>query len=195
MSKNEIVQLLEENEGLLKGHFKLSSGNHSDKYVQCEKVIQYPQISGKLGKIIAEPFKETGIDVVFAPAIGAIRIGHEVARALECRSVFAERVNGVFQIRRAMEISEGEKVLLVEDVVTTGKSLKELIPLVESMKGKVVGVASLIDRTGGKVDFGVSFKGALQLEIPIYTPEECPMCKEGIPLVKPGSRPEGSKSI
>ena len=193
MLTDEILQLLKEHDGLLSGHFKLSSGNHSDKYIQCEKVVQFPQISQRLGEIIAIPFIDSEIDVVFSPAIGAIRIGHEVARALKCRSIFAERVEGVFQVRRAMGINKDERILLVEDVVTTGKSLKELLPLVESMRGTVVGVASLIDRTGGKVNFGVPFKASLQLEIPIYPPEECPLCREGIPLVKPGSRPEGSK--
>ncbi len=188
MTNEKILEIFEKTDALLNGHFLLTSGKHSKQYFQCAKVLQYPEYAELLSKIIADYFKSFEIDTVIAPAIGGIVVGQEVARQLNKKSIFAERVNGKLTLRRGFEIGKGEKVLVCEDVVTTGGSVFEVIDIVKEYGGEVVGVGMIVDRSNGKVKFGVPQISTLQLEVVTYEPEECPLCKEGIPAVKPGSR-------
>ena len=189
----DITKILKKTGALLEGHFELSSGLHSAAYVQCAQVLQHPELAEKLGRLLAEQFRDKRIEVVVSPALGGVVIGHEVARVLGTRAVFAEREslqNGSrkMTLRRGFRIDRGEKVLVVEDVVTTGGSTKEIMDIVREAGGDIVGVGSLIDRSLGKADFGVYANTLLSLDIETYCPENCPLCRQGIPLVKPGSR-------
>ncbi len=191
LTEDRIKEIFLKADAFLTGHFLLSSGLHSPYYLQCAKVLQYPEYSEILCKELAERIGDLGVDydLVIAPAIGGIIVSYETARHLGVRGIFAERVNGELTLRRGFEIKPGERAVVVEDVVTTGKSTRETIEVVKSHGGEVVAVGSLVDRSGGSVDFGVPFKTLWRLEVPVYRPEECPLCKEGSePLVKPGSR-------
>ncbi len=188
MKKEEILEIFHKTNALLEGHFLLTSGRHSNQYFQCAKVLQYPEHTTNICKIIADNFKDLEIDTVISPAIGGIVVGQEVARQLNKRFIFAERENKNLTLRRGFEIKKDEKVLVCEDVVTTGGSVFEVIDIVKANGGKVVGVGMIVDRSNGKVNFGVPQISTLQMEVISYLPEECPMCKEGIPAVKPGSR-------
>ncbi len=184
----DILEILMETGALLEGHFLLSSGLHSNKYVQCAKTLQFPDIAEKLAIDLVDLllFKKPNlnVDVVVSPAIGGIVIGQELARVLKCRAIFTEREEHIMTLRRGFEIKPGEKCLIVEDVITTGKSTKEVIEVVKQHKGEIVGLASIIDRSNLE-DFSVSL---IKLKIETYSPVECPLCKVNIPLVKPGSR-------
>ncbi len=189
MNKEEISKIFIQSGALLKGHFVLTSGRHSDQYMQCAQVLQYPGYTDQLTRVIAEGFAEDKIDVVVAPAMGGIIVGYEVARHLGTKSIFCEREAGKMSMRRGFVIEPGQRVLVVEDVVTTGGSVKEVIELVRSMQGTVVGVGILVDRSGGKTDFGVKTVSVLSMEIESFPAEDCPLCKAGgAPAVKPGSR-------
>ncbi|MGI6423958.1 MAG: orotate phosphoribosyltransferase [Tepidanaerobacteraceae bacterium] len=188
MTREEVIKLFSETGVLQKGHFQLTSGRHSDKYLQCAQLLQHPDATQKACKELAKHFKDMNIETVIGPAMGGIIISYEMGRQLNCRSIFAERENGKMTLRRGFTIKPGEKVLVVEDVVTTGGSVKEVISLIKELGGDVVGVAVLVDRSGGKVDFGVSAKYLLDLQVESYLPKECPLCKEGLPMTKPGSR-------
>ncbi|MRG26917.1 orotate phosphoribosyltransferase [Laceyella tengchongensis] len=178
-----------ERTGVLKqGHFLLSSGRHSAQYMQCAQLLQYPHDAGKAGEAIAELFRDEAIDVVVGPALGGVIIAHEVARALGVRCLFTERKVGVMEMRRGFAVKPGERVLVIEDVVTTGGSVKEVIALLEEMQAEVVAVGSIVDRTGGHNPFACPYRALTEIKIESYTPEECPLCREGIPVVKPGSR-------
>jgi orotate phosphoribosyltransferase len=183
-----ILHLLIKTNSLLEGHFLLSSGLHSPKYLQCARVLQYPAFSEELGRQIAERFKADGIGLVCAPALGGIIIGHEVSRVLGTRFVFFERERGKMALRRGFEIKRGERVLVVEDVITTGGSIREIIQLVEGMGGVVGGVGSLVDRSGGEAEFDCKTESLFTLKILTYEATECPLCKAGLPIEKPGSR-------
>ena len=184
----KIEGLLTEAQALLTGHFLLTSGLHSNKYMQCAKVMVNPKNTETIAKVIAQGFEVDQIDLVVAPAMGGILIGYEVARALGVGSMFTERVDGKMALRRGFEIPQGARVIIIEDVVTTGKSTNEVKVLLESLGANVVGVGSIIDRSGG-VDFGVKFVSTYAPVIETYTKEDCPLCAEGnIELVKPGSR-------
>lgn len=188
MTNQEIVEMLKEAEVLLEGHFLLTSGRHSDKYMQCAKIFQYAKYSEPLCKELAEQYKNDNIEVVIGPAIGAIQMAYEVGKQLGVKNIFAERENGEMTLRRGFTIEEGQRVLVVEDVVTTGGSVREVIDLVKANGGVVAGVGSIVDRTGGKIDFGVPYKSAFSMDITSYEADECPICKTGAPIVKPGSR-------
>ncbi len=188
MKKEEILEIFHKTNALLEGHFLLTSGRHSNQYFQCAKVLQYPEHTTNICKIIADNFKDLEIDTVISPAIGGIVVGQEVARQLNKRFIFAERENKNLTLRRGFEIKKDEKALVCEDVVTTGGSVFEVIDIVKANGGKIVGVGMIVDRSNGKVNFGVPQISTLQMEVISYLPEECPMCKEGIPAVKPGSR-------
>ncbi|MDI3534900.1 MAG: orotate phosphoribosyltransferase [Thermosediminibacterales bacterium] len=188
MDSREILDVFKKTGGILEGHFLLTSGRHSGKYLQCALVTQYPEYTEMLCKKLADLFKHKKIDVVIGPATGGILISYETARHLGTRTLFTERENGVMKLRRGFSIKPGENVLVVEDVVTTGGSVKEVIDLVKAQKGNIAGVGLFVDRSGGKVDFGVETKALLSLEIESYPPDECPICRKNIPLVKPGSR-------
>jgi len=186
----EVMKKFEDAGAIQKGHFKLTSGVHSDIYIQCAQVMQHPEFMHNLCSELGKKFRGDDIDVIVGPAIGGIIMAHVMARVLGpwVRAIFTERENGKMTLRRSFEIKEGEKVLVVEDVTTTGSSVREVIDIVNSRKGKVVGVGVLIDRSGGRVNFGVKTEKLLTINIKTYLPEECPLCKKLIPTVKPGSR-------
>lgn len=189
MDTNEVLDIFRQSGALLEGHFILTSGAHSPNYFQCARVLQHPNWAQLLCAEIAMFFKDQKIHAVAAPAIGGIIVGHEVARTLNARSVFSERENGVMQFRRGFEIRRDENVLVVEDVVTTGGSLKEVVQLCRDANANVVGVGFLVDRSNGKVEFGVPKFSLISVDVIKYEPSECPLCKEGtLPAVKPGSR-------
>jgi len=186
----EVMKKFEQAGAIQKGHFKLTSGVHSDIYIQCAQIMQHPEFMHNLCSELGKKFRGDDIDVIVGPAIGGIIMAHVMARVLGpwVRAIFTERENGKMTLRRSFEIIQGEKVLVVEDVTTTGSSVREVIDIVNSRQGKVVGVGVLIDRSGGKVDFGIKTEKLLTVDIKTYLPEECPLCKKGIPAVKPGSR-------
>jgi len=191
LTEERIKEIFLKTDAFLEGHFLLSSGLHSPYYLQCAKVLQYPEYAEELCKELARRINELGVeyDLVIAPALGGVIVSYETSRHLKVRGIFAERVDGKLTLRRGFEIKEGERAVVVEDVVTTGKSTRETIEVVKQHGGEVVAVGSLVDRSGGKVNFGVPFVTLWRLEVPVYEPDSCPLCKEGkIPLVKPGSR-------
>jgi len=190
INTEEVMRKFEEAGAIQKGHFKLTSGVHSDIYIQCAQVMQYPEFMNNLCSELGKKFRGDDVDVIVGPAVGAIIMAHVMARVLGpwVRAIFTERENGKMTLRRSFMIKKGEKVLVVEDVTTTGSSVKEVIDIVKERQGKVVGVGALIDRSGGKIDFGVKTQSLLTLDIKTYLPEVCPLCKKGIPAVKPGSR-------
>ncbi len=190
MNKEEVLKLFRETGALLDGHFQLTSGLHSPQYFQCAKVLQYPEYAELLCSEIASHFAKDKIDVIVSPALGGIIVGQEVGRQLRTRAIFAERSNGVMQLRRGFEIRPGEKVLVCEDVVTTGGSMEEVMEIVRKHGGALVGAACLVDRSNGKIrgPGGQSLFSLLAMEIETYASGACPLCKEGKPVVKPGSR-------
>jgi orotate phosphoribosyltransferase len=183
-----VLQLLRHTGALLEGHFLLTSGLHSGSYVQCAKVLQYPQHAEALGRWIAANFRPLTVDVVLSPAIGGIVIGQEVARAFGARALFGERQQGTMTLRRGFSLLPQEQVLVVEDVTTTGGSVRDVIALVQEHQGTVVGVGTILDRSGGCIDFAVPQRALATLTMVNYSPEACPFCKQGSPPEKPGSR-------
>lgn len=194
ISTQEVRGIFEQSQALLTGHFILSSGNHSNQYLQCARVTQYPEHAARLCEALAAPFAGQEIDVVLGPALGGIVIAQEMAQALhrlgrrKVRGLFCERENGELRLRRGFEIRAGERVLAVEDVVTTGGSVSEAVRLAKSLGAEVTGVAALVDRSSGKAELGAPFHSLLNVAAELYPPEQCPLCREGIPAVKPGSR-------
>ena len=188
MTEAEVKDLFVKYGAILEGHFLLTSGLHSGMYVEKFQVLQYPKATEQLCAGFAEKFKDEKIDVVIGPVTGGIILAHETAKHFGTRAIFAERDNGRMAIKRGFEIKPGERVLIVEDIVTTGGSVMEVIEVVKEWGGVVAGVAMLVDRSGGTVEFGVPAKALLTLNIKTYAPDECPFCKQGLPLVKRGSR-------
>lgn len=188
MIEKEILNIFTETGAILKGHFKLSSGLHSGQYLQCAKVLQHPKHAEMLCNALAKRFKNEKISAVVAPALGGVVVSYEVARALGVRSLFTERVEGKMTLRRGFRLDKKEKVLVAEDVITTGRSTKEVLEVVRSTGASIVGVGSLIDRSKGKVNFDVPFKSLVKIDIPAFKPEICPLCKDKTPITKPGSR-------
>ncbi|OGS19684.1 MAG: orotate phosphoribosyltransferase [Elusimicrobia bacterium RIFOXYA2_FULL_40_6] len=192
MNQNEILKIFEEKNALLTGHFLLSSGLHSDRYVQCAQVLQYPDAAEKLAKDLAQKLEilnlKFKINTVVSPAMGGIIIGQEMGRVLGVRAIFTERENAVMTLRRGFKIAKGEKIIIVEDVITTGKSTKEVAEVVKNLGGEVVAAVSLIDRTGGTANFNFPQVSLLKLEIKTYQNDNCPLCKQGSTAIKPGSR-------
>ena len=190
ISEERVIEGLKEAGVLLEGHFKLTSGRHSNKYLQCAKVFRNTKYSEELCAALAEYYADCGVEVVIGPAMGAVQMAYEVSRSLHCENFFTERDEaGKMALRRGFEVKPGQKVLLVEDVVTTGGSVREVIELVKQAGGDIVGVGSIVDRTGGKIDFGVPFHAVISMEVESWEPDECPLCKAGMPApVKPGSR-------
>ncbi|NLY77244.1 MAG: orotate phosphoribosyltransferase [Tissierellia bacterium] len=188
MDKDKVLEIFQRTGALKEGHFILTSGRHSSQYLQCAQIFQYPDYSEQITALLAQNFSEDYIDVVIGPAIGGIILSYEMGRLLGVKTLFAERENGIMTLRRDFKISQGSRVLVVEDVVTTGGSVKEVIELVDKAGGKVVGVGAIVDRSNGKVDFGCKFSSVISMEIPSFEKAECPLCKQGVPAVKPGSR-------
>lgn len=189
ISQERVMEVLKEAGVLLEGHFKLTSGRHSNRYLQCAKIFRNTNYSEELCSALAEQFADDQVELVVGPALGAIQMAYEVSRHVRCENFFAEREDGVMTLRRGFMIKPGQRVLVVEDVVTTGGSVKEVISLITGQGGVVVGVGAIVDRTGGAIDFGVPFKAVISVKVDSWQPDECPICKEGrVELVKPGSR-------
>lgn len=189
MDSTTVLDLFRRCEGLLEGHFQLSSGLHSAGYLQCAQVLRYPEHASALGRTLAEQAERLQPDVVLSPALGGVIIGYEVARALGVPAMFAERRDGDLQLRRGFRIEPDARVLVVEDVVTTGGSTRETIEVATAAGGEVVGAASIIDRGEEPVSFAVPFDALVQIPLSAYEPSECPRCARGEPVLKPGSRP------
>lgn len=183
---NEVLGLLEKSEGVLHGHFCLTSGLHSNIYFQCAKLYQYPDITEEIGKRLARQLADIEFDTIVAPAIGAVIIGYETAKQAGKRNLFVERKDGEMQLRRGYKLSKGERIVIIEDVITTARTIKETIEATKEFGVEVAAVGCIVDRTCGKT--GLNIKSLLQIDPVTYDPENCPLCKEGLPLVKPGSR-------
>lgn len=188
MNSEQVLEKFRESDALLEGHFILSSGLHSPQYLQCALALQYPADAVKFGRAIAEYFVDAGIKTVASPAIGGLIIGYAVANSLNVRFIWTERENGVMTLRRGFSIKENERILIVEDVITTGGSTRECIAALESRGAKIVGAASIIDRSNGAANVGVPHISLVESEVPSYDPENCPMCANGEEAIKPGSR-------
>ncbi len=188
MEKEQAIKIFKESNALLDGHFRLTSGLHSPQYFQCAKVLQYPEYTEQLAKVIVDYYQNQNIECVISPAVGGIVIGQEVARLLGCRHIFAERENNEMTLRRGFEFKKGERILAVEDVVTTGGSIKEVIKLAQNNDAIVIGAGFIVDRSAGKTTFDVPHFSVMQMDVIVYNPDECPLCKKDIPVVKPGSR-------
>jgi orotate phosphoribosyltransferase len=190
MKEGDIKALFVQNNALLNGHFLLSSGLHSDIYFQSALVLQYPKIAEQLGQYLASLIKNASlsIDTVVSPALGGLIIGQETAKALGARAIFTERVNGEVLLRRGFSLNKNEKVLIVEDVITTGLSTQEVIKVASNYGADILAVSSLVDRSSGKANFSVLKFCLLSLEVKTYNPQDCPMCKNGSLPIKPGSR-------
>jgi len=188
LNETEILEIFRKTEALLEGHFLLTSGRHSNVYFQCAKVLQYPEYNEMLSAKIAAYFKQFEIDTVIAPAIGGIVVGQEVARQLNKKFIFAEREDKSLTLRRGFSIKENEKILVCEDVVTTGSSVFEVIDIVKNAGAIVSGVGFIVDRSNGKVNFGFPQMSAMKIDAVSFTPDECELCKRNLPLVKPGSK-------
>ncbi|MFG0320550.1 MAG: orotate phosphoribosyltransferase [Planctomycetota bacterium JB042] len=188
MESQDVQNLLKECDALLEGHFELSSGKRSDRYVQCAIALQSPARAGLLGVALGEKFADDRVETVVGPAMGGLVIGHEVARFLGAKSLFTERVDGAMTLRRGFAVAKGERVLVVEDVCTTGGSAREVVELLRGLGAEVVGVGSIVDRTGGAEVFDVPYRALVAIDANVWTAEEDPLAKEGSVPVKPGSR-------
>jgi orotate phosphoribosyltransferase len=191
MTQDEVLKVFKDSSAYLDGHFKLTSGKHSSAYLEKMQVLQYPERTEALCKAMADLFRDDKIDVVIGPAVGGILLAYETARQLGTRGIFLERVDGKLTLRRGFKVEKGERALLVEDVVSTGRSVFELIKaLKEQAPGvELVGVGLLVDRSGGNVDFGLPRQEALmKLDLPIYEADACPLCSQGKDLTQRGSR-------
>ncbi len=182
----DVVQILKDSEALLEGHFLLSSGKHSNRYCQCAKLMQYPDRTEKVVALVADKVKNLGIDVVVGPAMGGITAAYELGRQMGIRAIFTERENNVMTLRRGFEIKPGEKILIMEDVVTTGKSSMETAKVLENLGGKVVGIGCIVDRKSSEIDLPIY--SAIELEFEVFDAGSCPLCTQGSEPVKPGSR-------
>lgn len=188
VNHDELLDLFRRSGALLEGHFRLTSGLHSPRYLQCALVLSEPASAEALARALASTIGAPGITAVLSPALGGIVIGHEMGRALGVRALFAERQDGRLTLRRGFALTPADRVLVVEDVVTTGGSTRETIEVARQAGATVVGAASIVDRSGGRTDLGVPYHALLSMDVPTYAPGACPLCAQGIPVVKPGSR-------
>ncbi len=188
MNREDLLDLFRRCSALLEGHFRLSSGLHSPGYLQCALVLQHPQHAAALGGELADRVRELRPTTVLSPALGGLIIGHEVARALGARAIFAEREDGVLRLRRGFSVNEAERVLVVEDVVTTGGSTRETMQVARAAGAQVVAAVAIVDRSGGTAALDVPLHALLELQLPTYDPTGCPLCASGVPIQKPGSR-------
>jgi orotate phosphoribosyltransferase len=188
MTRDELLDLFRRCSALLEGHFRLSSGLHSPGYLQCALVLQHPQHAEALGRALGERVREYRPTTILSPALGGLIIGHEVARAVGARAIFAEREDGVLRLRRGFTLADAERVIVVEDVVTTGGSTRETIKVATAAGAQVMAAASVVDRSGGTASLDVPLHSLLSLSLPTYEPDSCPLCAQGLPIAKPGSR-------
>ncbi|MDR2760740.1 MAG: orotate phosphoribosyltransferase [Rickettsiales bacterium] len=184
--KEDFLKILKDREGVLEGHFCLTSGLHSNMYFQCAKLYQYPEITAKFAEELAEKLKGLDYETIVSPAIGAIIIGYETAKQAGKRSLFVERKDDVMQLRRGYSLREGEKIVILEDVITTARTIRETLEAVAPFSPKTAGIACIVDRSDGNTGFDI--KSVLRIKPDLYKPEDCPLCKAGIPIEKPGSR-------
>ena len=189
MTRDQLLDLFRRSDALLEGHFRLTSGLHSSGYLQSALVLSRPADAEVLGRALAARVAMLRPTVVLSPALGGVVIGHEVGRALGVRALFAERQDGVLMLRRGFTLAETDRVLVVEDVLTTGGSTRETMQVATAAGAAVVGVASIVDRSSGVARFDVPFESLLSVDLPTYQPDQCPLCKQGLPVMKPGSRP------
>jgi orotate phosphoribosyltransferase len=194
----DILGLFERTGAYLRGHFRLTSGLHSPEYIQCALVLQYPEHAERLGGELAAKLREilpsTAVDVVASPAVGGLIIGHEVARALGARFLFAERGSeGRMTLRRGFAVQPGESAVVVEDVVTTGGSTREVVDVLKAAGARVLAAGSVVDRSGGEAEVGATRTALVTLRVIAHPPEDCPLCRSGVPVAKPGSRPDQTR--
>jgi len=189
MSRDRLLDLFRSSGALLDGHFRLTSGLHSSGYLQCALVLQYPEFAEQLGRALGDRTRELKPTVVLSPALGGVVIGQEVGRALGVRAIFAERQDGALALRRGFSVDDRDRVLVIEDVLTTGGSTRETMEVARGAGGRVVGAASIVDRSVGRTRLDVPFHALLEVSMPAYQPDSCPLCAQGVPIVKPGSRP------
>ena len=190
MTRDELLDLYRRSGALLEGHFRLTSGLHSPGYLQCALVLQHPRDAEALGRAIADRTRDLGATVVLSPALGGVVIGQEVGRGLGVRAIFAERQDGTLTLRRGFTLAAADRVLVIEDVVTTGGSTRETIQVARAAGAQVVGAAAMVDRRSGQArDLGVPFTALLEIALPTFESGSCPFCTQGIAVVKPGSRP------
>lgn len=188
MTIEEKIDIFKKTGALQEGHFLLSSGLHSNIYFQCALVLQYPAYSTLFCEEIAEFFSGFNFETVISPALGGILVGQEVARLLNKRSIFTERTDDIMSLRRGFSLSKNERVLICEDVVTTAKSTKEVLEIVESFGAKAIGLGSIVDRTSSNPDLNIPFFSTMKITAEIFNSENCPLCKQSVPIIKPGSR-------
>jgi orotate phosphoribosyltransferase len=188
MTDSGVLDLFRQSGALLEGHFRLSSGLHSDRYLQSALVLQHPDYAEQLGAAIAQRTAHLQATAVLSPALGGIVIGQEVGRALRIRALFAERQDGALTLRRGFTLAPSDRVLVVEDVITTGGSTRETIEVAERAGAQIVGAAAIIDRSGDSARLSVPLQALVRMEVPTYQPDACPLCAQGLPVVKPGSR-------
>ena len=189
MTQDDVLGLFRGSGALMEGHFRLSSGRHSSGYLQCALVLQHPAHAQTLGQAIANRFRDSKPTIVLSPALGGVVIGQEVARALGVRGIFAERQEGALTLRRGFTLDESDRVLVVEDIVTTGGSTRETIAVAHATGAAVVGAGAIVDRSGGVAEVGVPFSALATVAFSTYEPGECSQCAEGVAVTKPGSRP------
>ncbi len=188
-TSESVLDLFRQTGAFLSGHFRLTSGLHSPEYLQCAKVLQYPQHAESMGRALAAALNATP-DVVVSPAMGGLIIGHEVARAFGVRHIFTERdADRKMTLRRGFAITPGETAVVIEDVITTGGSSIEVIDLLRALGARVVAAGSVIDRSGGRAELGVPRAALATLTVTAFEPSQCPLCAQGMPVIKPGSRP------
>lgn len=188
MVENEILQLLTDAGVLQEGHFRLSSGLHSGRYMQCAKLFERADLAESICRVLAQRLRDVQVDTVVSPALGGVLFGYELSRHLGVRNIFAERQEGTMTLRRGFVLKPGEKVLVAEDVVTTGGSVREVLEVCRAHQAEPVGIAAVVDRSGGEVDFGLPFWSLVTVKFEVYDPQDCPLCRAGEPIVKPGSR-------
>lgn len=188
MNARRTLEILEASGALMEGHFRLSSGLHSGEYCQCARALERPELAEELGRMLAGLFRDESADLVIAPALGGIIIGHEVARALGVRSLFAEREDGAMRLRRGFRIRPGDRAIVIEDVVTTGGSVREVADLVRESGAEVVGFGFIVDRSAEPPDLGAPARSLLRRTMRAHEPDACPLCAGGVPIAKPGSR-------
>lgn len=189
LNYEEVLKVFVDSGALIEGHFLLTSGRHSNQYMQCAKVLQYPHYTEMLARQLADKFRDDNIEIVIGPALGGIVVAYEVARQLNVPAIFTERLDGEMVLRRGFLMDAKQRALVVEDVVTTGGSVREVMNVVDKLGAKVVGVGVLVDRSNGQVDFGVKQEAVLNMDISSWEASDCPLCARGkLPLVKPGSR-------
>lgn len=185
MKEEKILDMLKETGVILEGHFQLTSGRHSNRFLLCSQLLQHPNLTEKICRLMAAPFRSKGVETLIGPAMGGVILSYEVARALGARAIFAEFIEGEITLKRGFQVSEGEKVLVVEDAVTTGGSVQKVIDLLKTCKANIAGVSMIVDRSGGAVNFGLPQSALVTMQIESYQPQDCPLCRSGLPLQKP----------